>query len=413
MKKLLSILSLIIAILMVATTAVAAEDVLLSAPADGAVEEGAEDVAAWVAPEGITTYYATNVSGKTPLLDGEISEGEYGPAIRITDPKACSAEDWGASWAKDGETVNEDIRSEYMDFYFAYDEQNIYVAIYDMSQYYNNTDDNEFNNVPFRSNYTFYFGFDLNDLSNYFQMSGFQTHIHWAKDGFSYFEFGKKNASPIAAYDLISEAVIRKTDIEKGEDVAFGDLLSANGNANYRDEKWALTVEFKLDRSVVAQAMNECFFTDYDTISNAMYFALNTNTYVSNDEGYADLTTQYWQWMGSTDIREKQGNYSDFGIYEGSTRDKIFDLIVFGDENTPIEIADPFPIRPETEVPTEAPTTEAPTEAPVTEAPVTEAPTTEAPAAEGGCGSSVALAGIALVAALGTCTAFVAKKKED
>ena len=50
MKKFLSILSLIIAILMVATTAVSAEDVLLSAPADGAVEEGA----AWVAPEGIT-----------------------------------------------------------------------------------------------------------------------------------------------------------------------------------------------------------------------------------------------------------------------------------------------------------------------------------------------------------------------
>ena len=410
MKKLLSILSLIIAILMVATTAVAAEDVLLSAPADGAVEEGAEEATAWVAPEGITTYYATNVTGKTPLLDGTISEGEYGQAIRITDPKACSAEDWGASWSKEGETVNEDVKSEYMDVYFAYDEKNIYVAIYDMSQAVNNTDDNEFNDYPFRSNYTFYFGFDLNDLTNYFQMSGYQTHIHWAN--LNYFEFGKKNEAPIKTYDLISEAVVRKTNTETGEDVAFGDLLSSNGNANYYAGKWALTVEFKLDREVVADAMNSCFFTDYDTTSNAMYFGLNTNTYVAEAADYSGRT-QYWQWMGNNDIREKQGNYSDFGIYEGSTREKIFDLVVFGDENTPIEIADPFPIRPETEAPTEAPVTEAPTEAPVTEAPVTEAPATEAPAAEGGCGSSVALAGIALVAALGTCTAFVAKKKED
>ena len=67
---------------------------------------------------------------------------------------------------------------------------------------------------------------------------------------------------------------------------------------------------------------------------------------------------------------------------------------------------------PTTEAPTEAPTTEAPTEAPTTEAPVTEAPTTEAPVAEGGCGSSVAVMGIALVAALGTC-AVVVSKKED
>ena len=408
MKKFLSILSLVIAILMIAVPVASAEDVLLAAPAeDGAV---AEDVAAWVAPAGITTYYATDVSGNAPLLDGTISEGEYGPAIRITDPKACSAGDWGASWSKEGETINEDVRSEYMDVYFAYDEQNIYVAIYDMSQAVNNTDDNEYNDYPFRSNYTFYFGFDLNDLQNYFQFGGYQTHIQWAN--LNYFEFGKKNEAPIKTYDLISEAVIRKADLDKNEDIGFGDLLSANGNPNYYAGLSGVTMEFKLDRSVVAQAMNECFFTDYDTTSNAMYFGINTLTYVAEASDYSGRT-QYWQWMGNNDIREKQADYSDFGIYEGSSREKIFDLVVFGDENTPIEIADPFPIRPETEAPTtEAPTTEAPTTEVVAD--VTEAPTTEAPvAAEGGCGSSVALAGVALVVALGTCTAFVAKKKED
>ena len=106
--------------------------------------------------------------------------------------------------------------------------------------------------------------------------------------------------------------------------------------------------------------------------------------------------------------------YTDFGIYEGSTREFLFDLIVFGDENTEIQIADPFPVRPETEPEETEPEV---TEPEITEAPAdeTEAPAgeTEAPADEGGCGGTVAVAGIALVAALGTCTAFVAKKKED
>ena len=63
---------------------------------------------------------------------------------------------------------------------------------------------------------------------------------------------------------------------------------------------------------------------------------------------------------------------------------------------------------------TEAPVTEAPaTEAPTTEAPKTEAPTTEAPEEEEkGCGSTVGVAGIALITALGTCTVFVAKKRD-
>ena len=33
--------------------------------------------------------------------------------------------------------------------------------------------------------------------------------------------------------------------------------------------------------------------------------------------------------------------------------------------------------------------------------------------AAGGCGGAVSFAGLAIIAALGTCTAFVAKKKED
>ena len=41
------------------------------------------------------------------------------------------------------------------------------------------------------------------------------------------------------------------------------------------------------------------------------------------------------------------------------------------------------------------------------------ASTTEAPAAENGCGGTITLAGLSLVATLGICTSFLAKKRED
>ena len=66
------------------------------------------------------------------------------------------------------------------------------------------------------------------------------------------------------------------------------------------------------------------------------------------------------------------------------------------------------------EVTTEPAATEPATTEPATEEVTTKAPETTAPVEEKkGCGSSVSVAGLALVAALGTCTVFVAKKKED
>lgn len=67
---------------------------------------------------------------------------------------------------------------------------------------------------------------------------------------------------------------------------------------------------------------------------------------------------------------------------------------------------------PETEAPvTEVPETEGPkTEAPDTEVPTTEAPETDAPE-NSGCGSSLAVSSVALVALLSTCTVFVSKKR--
>ena len=107
----------------------------------------------------------------------------------------------------------------------------------------------------------------------------------------------------------------------------------------------------------------------------------------------------------------------------GTTLTYIPDIIVLGEK------PEEAPSKVET---TEAPVTEAPaTEEPTTEAPVTEteeivtevveteavetvteAVETEVVDAKTGCGSSIGLAGIVLVATLGTCTVAISKKRK-
>lgn len=106
--------------------------------------------------------------------------------------------------------------------------------------------------------------------------------------------------------------------------------------------------------------------------------------------------------QGKTSASENQfnGTYGTLLTDELGNTTLVPDLIVFGSEFDEEETTEPV---------TEPEVTEDPV-GDVTEAPAGE---TEAPEVQGGCGSAVSLAGIALVAALGTCTAFVAKKKED
>ena len=399
MKKFLSVVSvLLVAFMMLAIVPVSADE--------------ASETAAFELPKNIRKYYANDITGTTPTIDGTISENEYGKlTVRVDNPSAMV----GDTRVFMTEPADETLRSEYIDFYFAYDESNIYIAIYDSGfKKVDNGDEYTKNDVPFRYNYFFMMGFMLEDLLSDFRFGGGSTNSVWSN--LRYHEFGKSNTPPIKTYDLVSECVVRKVDTDTGADVAFGDLLSANGNANYTDGSWEVYMEMKLDKKQIANAMNECFFTDYDEIPNAMYFDFTTNTYRAKADDLNDSVSQYYSWLGNNNVAGSQGDYADFGYYEGMKTEAIFDLIVFGDENTEIVPADPFPVRPETEPAATEPTTEAPvvdeTEAP-SENEATEAPVTEAPAADGGCGGAVSIAGIALVAALGTCTAFVAKKKKD
>ena len=404
MKKFISIISLLLVAVMIFSMPIMAEE--------------AEE--AFKLPHGMTTYYANNVSASRPNIDGVIGENEYGKVtVRVTDPTPFV--DAGGDYM---ENPKEYLKSEYIDFWFAYDEDNIYIAVHDAGPtQVDNSDQFKTNDYPFRSNYLFSMDFTPEDFTDYFRFGGFNTATVW-NPNMQYFEFGKSNRAPIKVSDWVTECIVRKVDVTTGADVGFGDLLTTNGNPNYYEGDWELYIEMKLDKKAVANALNECYFTDYDTIPNGMYFSFGTNMYrrtevaldsKGNEKSKTDdsYEAQYYRWLGDTVIRDKNGEYETWGLYEGGKVNTIGDLIVFGDENTVVEPADPFPVR-ETEAPTtEAAVTDAPTNENPTEAPVTEAPVTGAPVAEGGCGSSIALAGIALVATLGTCTVFVTKKKED
>ena len=404
MKKFLSAISLMIVALMILATPISAEET--------------NTETAWQKPHNINVYYATNVSGNAPTIDGVISEGEYGAPIRVENPRALTNESYGTQWLDSDASYDDTLESEYMNFYFAYDETSIYIAIYDAGPaYVDDGDEFKMDNVPFRHNNRLELGFDLNDATSWFQMG------LGGGGSVAHFEFGSKKTAIINVYDFFSEGIVTKTDKNTGETVGFGDLLM-NGNVNYNAGPWDLVAEFKLDKSVVADCLNQAFYTDYDTISNAMWVQYTTNGYRSvgtfKDDGVTEKIeptepTQYVKWLGINDITDKQGEYEAYGLYEGSTRDWMFDLVVFGDENTEIVVADPFPPRPENEpedleTEVEAEETEVVGE---TEAKATEAvDNTETPATSG-CNGAVSFAGIALVAALGTCTAFVVKKKED
>ena len=99
MKKFISIISLLLVTAMIFAVPVFADE--------------AEESKPFEPPKGMTTYYANNVSGNTPNIDGVIGEGEYGElTVRVTDPTPFV--DAGGDYM---ENPKEHLKSEYIDFW--------------------------------------------------------------------------------------------------------------------------------------------------------------------------------------------------------------------------------------------------------------------------------------------------------
>lgn len=285
----------------------------------------------WVAPEGIKTYYATNVSGKTPVIDGIINEGEYGEGTRIDEPKPTERSTWGNSWQK--EPYDDTLASEYIDLYFAYDEESIYIAFYEKGAPEISADTKK-NSIVAKNDYRLCFGFDPWDLGKWCIFEGASSNTNWTElRYYTNASISDKDKS-LKTVDLISEFKVRKTDLNTGALVAEGDLTSANGNVSYLKGRWALAIELKIDRKDAAEVFNTCYGTSYDDIADVMYFGLVTTAYRGSG------APQYFKWAGQTDITDNQKAYVDYGIPANSTRDSILDLVVFDEpvpETTPAD----------------------------------------------------------------------------
>ena len=399
MKKFLSIISLVLVVLMIAAM-----------PAVYAEETAEPVLKPYTIPEGINVHYAKNVSDKPPVINGTISEGEYGEPVRIDNPRAANNENWGETY-HEGE-YDRTLASEYVEFYYAYDDNYIYIALYDHGpEYIDDGDEFKLNNVPFRHNYRYEIFPFLDDVTGFLQF-GTNKPV--------YFEFGSAKANFDLTY--FAESIDQKIDLTTGDTVGFGDILMG-GNVNYANAKWAYIREIKIDRAALADMVNQLYFTDYDALSNAFYFEFTTNGFRAEGAYKSDgvtenlepvAPTQYFKW-NSTDVSGKQGNYEAYGLYDGIKRVSFPSLIVLAEEGEDIYIADPFPPRPEIESATEDTEPVADDSTPVADdsTPIGDDTAASTEPTAGGCGGAVSFAGIALVAALGTCTAFLAKKKED
>ena len=417
MKKVISAISLILTLMLISSVStVAATD------------------NAWTPPEGVGIVYATDISNKvTPLIDGNIGADEYGKIAIVQEEPIKLAEKWpDYVYAIDDNSTRPS--SGKIEFYFAYDETSVYVAF---KEYGKEFDDGnaDYAEYAMRDNYGIEFGLDLNDLTNYFLHVVTYGNSCWDKD-FRFSEGKSSNFSHIDTkpHDFYSELFVNKypasqvTKSDSERDVyAYGDVLSA-ANTN-STEPYILEVEMRIDKDNAIELYNTLAYTNYANFPNAMYFSLGTHVYRAATDGTSSALQGYSKYLAS-DIREKvDGDYFDYGLLPGSPNQILPYLIVFGDENTVITVPKD---KSETEPATTEPITVGPavTEPAVTEPVVTDTPvvsdeipapdpsTDESPAttehaAEGGCGGAVSFAGLALVAALGTCTVFVAKKKED
>ena len=408
MKKILSIMLVAVMLLAVAMPIASAEEA-----AEGTVFTPAKDMA---------VYYANDLTGKDlPAIDGTIKPGEYGNVVTIAEPTPMAA-----AWPDSGYVIDYESdrpRSGQIEYYFAYDETSLYIAFKEYGMKYDDGN-TAYNDFQSRSNYSLSWGFQLDDMTNYLQHSVTYGGGCWNKNfTFSDGKLSNFSSTEVAPDQFYSELFVHKykadeADLPEDERTlwVYGDVLSAsNQNAN---AQYIMEVEMRLDKQQVIEIFNSVAYTEYAECPNAMYFKMACNVFrLAADGSTAGSLGGHNQYLiadisGYNDA-QKTKFYMDYGMLPGSPTQILPALIVFDSPEAPIMIpADKVETEPVIEE-TEPVVEETEPVVEETEANATEAPVTEAPAAEGGCGSSVAAAGIALVAALGTCTAFVAKKKED
>ena len=280
-----------------------------------------------------------------------------------------------------------------VEYYVAQDNDYVYFAM----EYSDNSAIYKFIKEEAKSQFLTYvrLGFNAND---YTQQLCLYSDGHYITQGTASGAYPTWTRTPLRVLGIAdNNKYVEKTDAEAGvvEKEHIDSRMKVEIKAVYGGKWNVRTYEVKMSKNAIVDLYKKTFGNADGVDFNTMYVGVSSSDYA-------------WR-NGAADV--------DFYVVHGTVLDEatatangvntfLPDMIYFG------EIA----------AETEAPTTEAPAEE--TEAPDADVdkPTDEgnadnsepvATTGNSGCGGSVAVAGLALVAALGTCTVFVAKKKED
>ena len=295
---------------------------------------------------GMTTYYAKDVSDNTPTLDGKIDANEYGEVYTLKSPGAVNkASALTASWVtKDDKTA--EFEGERTDVSFAYDDENIYIAIYELGPKYieNDGDTFENNNVPCRYNHYFQLGFDLGDATRLFSFGGAWTNTSTEWLNLSYYKNGSRGTAPVSTSALIRDSIIRTNEVSTGKCMAYGDLIATCGTKNITTGQWEVVIEFKLNKADIIKVLNECYGTNYTELSNAMWIGLATTSfrYKGSETGF---DSKEFRVLGNNDVSDVKDMLSAYGYDENTPYNWIGDVVVFGEEGCEIVIADKDPCK--------------------------------------------------------------------
>ena len=419
-------------------------------------------------------YYAGNSFATEITIDGNIDKDYVcatpdGATVNIVD---SSFEGWNGGWAPvlsstalnviEPNSVHADvINGLTVNYYLAQDDENVYVAIkisMPETTY-------EVDGITYRTN-----KYLMTNVRLGFNPYDYTQQVSFISDGFFTSEsgqFGKfgldKSSITSSGFPLLvtgladNENVTIKRGVDSG--IIANSVTDTMMTRTSADGIISRTYEMKLNKAAIEAEYAEVFGSDVD-FDSSMYIGVSASDYDCVAPSWDDVYSLYF--ATGTVLTADEAEEIGYNTW-------IPDMVLFEDDPNPVipeETTEEETTAPEetteeeetttpeeettqpeeettqpeeetTEAPvTNAPTTEAPTtepeesqpatevepvvtepattEAPATEAPKTEAPTTEAPEEEKkGCGSTVGVAGIALITALGTCTVFVAKKKED
>lgn len=407
--------------------------------------------------------FKANKLTKAPVIDGKVSAEEYGQITSAkTEPNAwmhcmplgnagfvntydkISVYDprLDAEWA-----YLKDRTIKQLDTWFAYDDENIYIAYYQLSGVWDSVTDgdttagNGYDEYIYLSNYVIRVGFNMGNAFDLIQMEissprfadgvvdlkAVTTNDRGTGLRFS-FTGGNKAGNEFNG----------GTALESCTDVLVGAAMSKHlvdgtafqGSANSKKGQYIECVEIALSKQALLDAYNDEIGRDLDKLPEAMWFFFGASHYSWNNEQMiidpAKDCSGQTMWFGTEMSSDESDDY-------GKPFEYYPDLVIIGDnfelpedteESTPP--ADTTPVTTPDTTPVTTPVTTPDTTTNAT--PPTSSDTANAGSTslgpkpedssqkseeddEGGCGSAVTAIGFAVVAALGACAVVVEKKK--